>query len=573
MARWSTACLDWEQRIVERRSLVPFDPLFPDEAEAAVAVFKSLRIVDAPGSPTFGEACDEFVFDFVRAIFGAYDPVRAERMVKEFFLLISKKNSKSTIAAGIMVTALVRNWRLSALLQVLAPTLLIANNVFEPAMDMVRADEELSALLKIEAHKRIIRHLTTNAVLQVVAADSESAGGTKAAFVLVEELWLFGKRPSANAMLREATGGLVSRPEGFVIYLSTHSDEAPAGVFKEKLEYFRDVRDGKIHDPTSLGLLYEWPAAMLESEAYLEPRNFYVTNPNLGRSVDAEWLERELNKALTGEGESKQLVLAKHLNVEIGLKTRRDRWRGADFWEDAVDPELVDLAALLARCEVAVIGIDGGGFDDMFGLAVIGRERVTKRWLVWAHAWLMREVLDLRKDIAPRLLDFAKAGELTLCDDVRQLEWEPVAIAEQVREAGLLPERSGIGMDPQLVDALLDAFEDADFTLNKKGEDGSTVDGVIVPVAQGWKLSGAVWSCEFKTKSKQMLHGGGQLLTWCVGNAKAVLKGKSTLIEKSEVGRAKIDPLVAVFCAARLMGESPEAVKQSPYRERGLLVI
>ena len=541
---WSTACPDWKRKIVARESIIP-PPIFPAQAEHALAIFKQLRVVDLPGKPTFGECSEPWVFAFVAAIFGGYDADTGDQLIREYGLLISKKNTKSTIAAGIMLTALILCWREEEEHLILAPTKEVADNSYKPAAAMVREDEELSTLFHIQDHYRTITHRVTRNSLKVVAADTDTVSGKKSGKVLVDELWVFGKRANAEAMFMEALGGQVSRNEGWVIYLTTQSDEPPAGVFKERLDYWRKVRDGEIHDPKTLGVLYEFPDEMVESKAYLEPANFYITNPNLGRSVSAEWLEDNLQKNRAKTDGAFQQFVAKHLNIEIGLNLRSDRWAGADFWEAAAEPGLT-LDALLERCEVVVPGIDGGGLDDLLGLALIGREIGTRRWLHWAHAWAHRIVLRRREEIAPRLLDFAKAGQLTLVDRPGD---DVAAVADiicRIRDLGLLPETKGIGVDGAGITDIVDELCGRDFTL----ED-------IVAIGQGWRLNGAIKTVERKVAGGELVHGGQELMAWCVGNARTVQQGNAVSITKQASGTAKIDPLMATFDAATLMGHNP----------------
>ncbi|MFY2030541.1 terminase large subunit [Achromobacter xylosoxidans] len=566
---WTTACPDWADRLRARKSIIP-PPIFPDQAEYALSIFKQLKVVDLPQvydedveayrHQTFGECSEEWVFDFVRAIFGGYEADTGRQLIREHGLLISKKNTKSTIAAGIMLTAVIICWRQEEEHLILAPTKEVADNSFKPAAAMVRADEELSEMFHVQDHVRTITHRVTRNSLKVVAADTDTVSGKKSGRILVDELWLFGKRANAVAMFLEALGGQISRDEGWVIYLTTQSDEPPAGVFKEKLAYWRDVRDGRVIDPKTLGILYEFPEDMIEAKAYLDPDNFYITNPNLGRSVSAEWLGDQLKLLRARTDGAFQQFLAKHLNVEIGLSLRSDRWAGADHWLKR-GHRVLTLRALLDRSEVVTAGIDGGGLDDLLGLAFIGRERGTGNWLHWARAWAHPSVLERRKEIESRLRDLERAGELVIVDHIGEDTAELAALIRQVYDAGLFPEKCGIGADQSGV------------TFNDALAEAGIPEELIVGVSQGWKLGGIIKTVERKLAEGTFLHGDQALMAWVVGNARVELRANGILITKQASGTAKIDPLMATFDAAQLMVLNPEASGQSVYESRGIRFI
>jgi len=590
---WSTACPDWRERIIAGQSLLPCPPLFPAEAEDALEVFRDLPIVDVMGKPSFGDIGRDWIFDLPSALFGAYNPETGRREINEFFELISKKNTKSTRAAGIMITELIRNQRHSAEFIIVAPTIEIAKNSADPAMDMVAEHPELRRILKPVAHQRLIKHLGTGAELKIVAADTDTVGGKKATGVLIDELWIFGKRANAKNMLREAMGGLASRPEGFVIALTTQSDEPPTGVFLDWLRKFRDVRDGKLIAPRSLGILYEFPDEMIRAGEHLKPENFYITNPNLGASVDEQFILDQYDNARREGQRSLVGFLAKHLNVEPGIAARADSWAGSEFWKQRADPS-ISIDDILERCEVVIVGLDGGGLDDLYGMTVLGREslefeidaadapeevqdpvagkKLIKRWLSWSHAWAHHIVLDRRKTIESKLLELEQAGEVTILGDGEMDEsLLPADIAQilkiivRIKDAGLL---CCVAVDPAGLGELVDALAEAGITVDNR----ETGQDYLIGAPQGYAMMNALKTAERKLANGTLLHADQALMDWCVANLKIEATATAIRATKQNAGDAKIDPAMALFNAVTIMATNPDSCR-SPYEERGLLIV
>ncbi len=538
-----TSCPDWEDRIRAGRTLVPDLPLNTALADKAERIFKRLRIPDLPGTPTFADAGADWLIPVIRAVFGSMDVATGERGIQEIFALVPKKNIKSTGSGGVMVTAIIMNRRPRAELNFIAPTKEIARISFDQAAGMILADPELRKRYHLQDHIRTITDRLSGAKAKIVAADTEAVTGGKQTYTLIDEVHVFADREKANRIFAEIRGALASMRDGFLWMITTQSKAPPAGVFKRELEFARKVRDGKVKHPL-LPVLYELPKDLQQDDGWKRPDRLQMVNPNLGRSVSLGFLKREIAKAELGDPAELQLIASQHANVEIGVGLANDGWAGAPLWEGGAEPGLT-LEGLLDRCEVVTVGIDGGGLDDLFGVAVKGREKGTKRWLAWYHALISPQGMDRRKADAPRYLDFEKDGDLTVVDALPDdLAWLQDTVA-LIKDSGLL---AMVGADPAGIGGVVDALAEIGVTQES---------GLLVGVAQGIRLMGAAKTIERKLADGTYRHSGSPMMAWCVGSVKVRQTSTAMLIERSASGFGKIDPFVAGLNAAHLMGLNP----------------
>jgi phage terminase large subunit-like protein len=200
---------------------------------------------------------------------------------------------------------------------------------------------------------------------------------------------------------------------------------------------------------------------------------------------------------------------------------------------------------VLRRADVVTVGIDGGGLDDLLGLSVIGRDAITRDWLLWSRAWAHPTVLERRKSEAARMQDFARDGDLRIVarlgDDVEEV----ADLVADIDRAGLL---HAVGLDPVGIGGIVDALAERHITGDR-----------VVGIPQGWRISGAIKTLERKLGDTTVWHPGQAMMAWCVGNARLEPRGNAITITEQAAGKAKIDPLVAAFNAAELMSRNPEA--------------
>ncbi|MHB2265026.1 terminase TerL endonuclease subunit [Aliihoeflea sp. PC F10.4] len=544
------SCPDWWDKIQAGETPMADVPFNAEKAAKALAFFNRLRLPDVPGTPRLAEACGDWFRDILVAFLASEDPETKQRLVWELLCMIPKKNSKTTYVAALGLTALYMEEAPNRQMLLVAPSQNIAERCFGQGQGMIQLDEKLTHIFDVQDHLKCITRMKTGTKLNVKTFDTSIVTGEIPILTIIDEVHELGKKAKAAKVMQQIRGGGITMQGGQVLMITTQSDEAPAGIWRTELDKARAVRDGKGGpSPILLPVLYEFPVEKQRDQEYWRDQsNWKHLLPNLGRSISPQRLIEDYENNGRISKETEQIWASQHLNIEIGIGLAGDGWSGAPHWDGCLDENLRTLDELLARCEVATIGIDWGGADDLAALYVIGRCRKNKRWLGWGQAWARNSVFEQRKGIAHHLREFEECGDLIIAQSGEDQARSAAEICKRVFDAGLLPEQAGIGLDSAGVALLLDALEEQGLE-----------QPLIQAVAQGWKLQTAISSVPLKLEDRRFLHGGQPIMAWSVGNAKQTLRGSNYVVTKEVSGAAKIDPLMALFNAAMLMFQNPEA--------------
>jgi phage terminase large subunit-like protein len=152
-------------------------------------------------------------------------------------------------------------------------------------------------MIHVQPHLKKVTRRDNGAALQVKSFDPNVLTGVKPAGALLDEIHVVSTNANANRVVGQLRGGLISQPEGFLIFITTQSERPPAGVFKAELDKARAIRDGK-RDGAMLPVLYEFPDDIAaDPEKWGDSANWWMVTPNRGRSITIDRLKEDFQAA------------------------------------------------------------------------------------------------------------------------------------------------------------------------------------------------------------------------------------------------------------------------------------
>lgn len=264
-------------------------------------------------------------------VFGWLRKSDSLRRFRTVYICVPRKNTKSTMTAGVGLYMLGPDGEQGAECYAAATTGDQARAVFDVAKGMVRKEPRLTSRFGIEAGEHAIYVKRDLSSFRPLNAEASTQDGLNLHFGSVDELHAH-KRRDLWDVLETATGSR-SQP---ILWAITTAGVDRSGICYEQDGYVRKLLEGLAENDAYFGIIYTIDDEDMDS--WMRPEVWAKANPNLGISVSIDDLQAKCAKALQMPS-AQSTFLTKHLNVWTNAD---HQWMEMLAWDRCANPLLLE---------------------------------------------------------------------------------------------------------------------------------------------------------------------------------------------------------------------------------------
>ena len=222
----------------------------------------------------------------IACVYGFFRKDTGKRLCRNVFILMSRKQGKSALAAALSLYHLIAD-------NEQAGEIFFAANSREQAKILLNITSNFAKSLdpklkSLEIYRDTIKFKALNSFIKVVSADTSKLDGYNLSFAVIDE-----EHEAKNSkMIDVISSSMGMREQPLLLEISTAGFNL-FGVCKEKFDTCTEILQGVKEDDSLMCFLY----TLDDKDKWDDPTVWIKSNPNLGITVTKDYIEQEVNKA------------------------------------------------------------------------------------------------------------------------------------------------------------------------------------------------------------------------------------------------------------------------------------
>lgn len=508
----------------------------------AERVIQFIELLTVPSGEGQGKPfrLEPFQKSFIRDV---YAPSKGgRRRVRRAVFSIARKNGKTALLAALGLVHLVGPESIpNGEIYSAANDREQAAIVFKVAAQIIRADPELSALVKIVDSTKTIVHYASGSVYRAISAEVGTKHGLNPSVVIYDELAQARTRDLYD-VLDTAMG---AREEPLFVTISTQSND-PQHILSQLID------DGlRGNDPTTVTHLH----TVSEELDPFDEKHWKLANPALGKFRSLEDMRAQSARAKrmpSFEASFRNLYLNQRVDAQSPLIPRAE-------WMACLDED-----ARLIPGERVFLALDLSGTTDLTALVAVSAENGDR-----CQAWFWKPADTLRqhddRDRVPYVL-WKNQGVIETTPG-RSIDYG--FVAQRLAEVCADFEVVGLAYDRWRIEQLLRELAAIGLDAYVEGKDKELHGALrLVPWGQGFRdMAPAIDALEMSVLERRFKHDGNPCLTWCFSNAMIIADAAGNRkLDKSKT-RFRIDGAVAAAMAVGLKARTETGTTDDDFND------